>query len=242
MVAPRSSNPLFRSIRGRIVLCGPVALVGGLLVASPACFNPGPKPPLDAEDAASSGEADDDGAATEDEDTGAEDSSSDGGEAAKPEACDTYCSLIGDVCDATLPQYSSEVECLAVCDQMNLGTPQDVLGNTIHCRTHHAFLASESPDPHCLHSGPTGDGTCGGTCESFCSLALVTCVGDQSPWVDAEECIADCREWPEEPRYQADVPDDATYACQMKHLALATLQPEVHCGHLGPDSPLCVAG
>ncbi|MEM7159046.1 MAG: hypothetical protein AAF799_39780 [Myxococcota bacterium] len=216
---------------------GRFALWAALLVAGPACFNPGPKPPLDEGGDASTGDGQEPGA----EDGGSTSGSSDGGAPSQAEACEAYCSLMGDVCDATLPQYSSELSCLAVCERMNLGTPEDVLGNTVGCRTHHGLLASESPDPHCMHAGPTGDGTCGAPCESFCSLALTTCTGELFPWLDAEDCIAECREWPEEPRYEANVPDDATYACHMKHLTLAALQPEVHCNHIGPDTPVCVA-
>ena len=175
------------------------------------------------------------------EDGAAAESTGAGGDAADPAAaCAEYCGLIDDHCEGELAQYAGTALCEATCAQMPLGTPEDTLGNTVGCRTFHALLAAESAEPHCRHAGPTGDGTCGATCESFCTLALSTCTGDLAPYPDADACIAACEGYPTEPAYFADAPDADTFACRMRHLTLAAAQPETHCPHLGEDSPVCV--
>jgi hypothetical protein len=187
--------------------------------------------------------AGDDAGDTERSDAG--DGSSTGGDAQGEDeggeaACAEYCELVGDHCEGELAQYSGTALCEATCAQMSPGTPEDSLGNTLGCRTFHALLAARSPEPHCRHAGPTGDGTCGASCESFCALALSTCEGDASPYADADACIAACQGYPTEPLYFAEVPDADTFACRMRHLTLAAAQPDVHCPHIGPESAVCV--
>lgn len=219
------------------------------------CFDPADEDGEgdDATEATGTGDVDDDGTSTASDDdagdteardvtggsTGGDGQSED--DAGDPEeACAEYCGLVGDHCEGELSQYSGTAVCEATCAQMSPGTPDDTLGNTLGCRTFHALLAARSPEPHCRHAGPTGDGTCGATCESFCALALSTCEGDASPFADADACIAACQSYPVEPLYFADVPDADTFACRMRHLTLAAAQPDVHCPHIGPESPVCV--
>lgn len=252
MPRQRASQSNVSLLHGRCSPLGVGVLWLAALSGSPGCFNPGSDDLRDEEPAPTStteaelegtSAGDDTGAPDDADDDDADGSSSDDGSDPAPvqEACETYCSLMDDHCDDTFPQYSGELACRSVCEQMDVGTPEDTLGNTVGCRTHHAFLAARSPQTHCFHAGPTGDGTCGATCESFCGLALRTCPDGLTVWEDAEACISDCQSWSPEPRYTADVPDDDTYACRMRHLTLAVLQPEVHCAHIGPDSPICVA-
>ena len=178
-------------------------------------------------------------------DTGAEGTSSGGGEADDSsggeavEVCPDYCSLIGDHCQGDNAQYDGNVLCEATCANIPEGVAGDELGNTAACRTFHAVLAAEDPDTHCPHAGPAGDGTCGANCESFCSIALSTCEGDLSPFSGAEDCISACEAFPAEPPYSATVPDGDNFECRLRHLTLASLQPEVHCSHIGTDSPVC---
>ena len=122
---------------------------------------------------------------------------------------------------------------------MPQGDVGDDLGNSVACRTFHSVLAAEDPAGHCLHAGPAGDGTCGADCESFCVLAANTCPGDLSPYPDAESCIEACGAFPLDPPYSADVPDGDSFACRLRHLTLATLQPDIHCSHIAPESPVC---
>ena len=169
-----------------------------------------------------------------------DDESTSDGAAPAEDLCPEYCGLIGDHCEAELAQYPGGAICEAVCALMDPGDPGDVLGNSVACRAHHAFLAAESADPHCLHAGPAGDTTCGSPCESFCSLAQAACSDGLSPFLDTDGCIAECESWDPQPKYFAAVEASDTYACRMHHLTLAAQQPQVHCSHIGTDSPVCV--
>lgn len=194
----------------------------------------------DGEGATGSDDDDDDG----DGDTGGDEADDEAPDDAGQleAACEEYCGLIDDHCTDADAQYTGPSTCRSVCAAMDLGDPGDALGNSVECRTFHSVLAAESAVPHCAHAGPTGDGTCGATCESFCSLSLVICNGEQQQWPDADTCIAECQGWNPEPQYTADAPDADTYACRVRHLTLAALQPDIHCSHIGDVSPVCTDG
>ncbi len=212
-----------------------IAFVAALaaLVSSPfvgGCFDPEDPPPADGTEAGtasgSSGELGSSGG-----------SSSSSGEPGP--SCADYCGLIEDHCDDEFEQYPGDAACEALCEVMPPGTEQDELGNTVGCRMFHTLLAGEQEDPHCHHAGPAGDGTCGSNCESFCTLALGVCVGDNAVWPGSEACIADCNRFAEEPKYTTAAPDEDSFACRMHHLTLASLQPDVHCDHVALVSPVC---
>lgn len=166
-------------------------------------------------------------------------SSSTGVDTGDAQVCSDYCGLIGDHCQGDDAQYNGDSICEATCANMPVGTAGDELGNSASCRTFHAVLAAEEPQTHCAHAGPAGDGTCGADCESFCSVALTLCDGDLSVFSGGEDCIATCEGFPTEPAYSANVPDGDSFACRLRHLTLASLQPEIHCSHIGSDSPVC---
>ncbi len=170
-------------------------------------------------------------------DEGEESSSSSSGGV---DACPEYCSLIGDHCQDDDAQYDGEAICEATCANMPVGDVSDELGNSASCRTFHAVLAAEDPQLHCPHAGPAGDGTCGANCESFCSIAQSVCAGDLAVFSGTEDCIAACEGFPTEPRYTGEIPDEDSFACRLRHLTLASLQPEVHCSHIGLESPVCL--
>ncbi|MBL4686698.1 MAG: hypothetical protein JKY37_19025 [Nannocystaceae bacterium] len=213
----------------------PVLLFVCFGLGAPGCFS------VDSDSDAET-EGTEDGADTADATGTADDEteeSSGAGDDDAAQACEAYCEIIGDHCEDDQAQYSGGTLCESTCTFMAPGNSDDALGNTVGCRTTHALRAAEQPDTHCSHAGPTGAGTCGGTCESFCSLALEICVGDLEQWPDADACVADCSAWNPEPLYDASVPDADTYACHMRHLTLAAAQADPHCDHLGPDSPVC---
>ncbi len=242
------------ALGSRTHACPPVLAVRSLwLVAftalGPGCFDPtetDDDPTEVATEGATDGATDDaaESTAAAQDEAGAETTGAtgdSGGDPADPAAaCAEYCGLVTDHCEGELSQYAGTAVCEATCAQMPLGTPEDSLGNTVGCRTFHALLAAESPEPHCHHAGPTGDGTCGANCENFCSMTLSTCTGDLAPYPDADTCVAACQGFAAEPVYFADAPDADTFACRMRHLTLAAAQPESHCGHLGEASPVCV--
>lgn len=167
------------------------------------------------------------------------DASAEGESLDAAEACAQYCGLIDDHCEGEVAQFSGVALCESACAQMPQGDADDELGNSVACRSFHAVLAAEGPAEHCPHAGPAGDGICGSECESFCSLAQNTCPGELSPFANTEDCLSQCEAFPNDVEYFADVPDGDSYACRLRHLTLATLQPEIHCSHVGTDSPVC---
>lgn len=154
-------------------------------------------------------------------------------------SCPEYCELIQDHCQGDIAQYPGTAVCEATCSFMDRGAAEDELGNTVGCRIHHSLLASESPDPHCFHAGPGGDGTCGGNCESFCSLAMSVCTGGNAQYASAEACISACNSFASEPPFSTALEDADTFACRLEHVSLAALDPSVHCPHIAVDSPVC---
>lgn len=159
------------------------------------------------------------------------------GAAADP--CPEYCTLVNDHCEGDHAQYSGQSACESVCAAMPEGTPDDQLGNTVGCRTFHAINAAEDPDTHCVHAGPAGAGVCGGSCESFCSLALQLCTGDAAQWADVEACLGDCEQFPDDVPFSEGQTTGDTFACRLYHLSLAGLQPDPHCSHIGLVSDTC---
>ncbi|MGH1342460.1 MAG: hypothetical protein ACRBN8_12950 [Nannocystales bacterium] len=205
-------------------------------LAVTGCFNPDDGGELDPE--ATEGSSSSSSTSTTSSTSDGGDSSSTGGDT-NDEVCSDYCALIGDHCQDDNAQYNGDAICEATCANMPVGNAGDELGNSASCRTFHAVLAAEEPDTHCAHAGPAGDGTCGADCESFCSVALTLCSGDLAVYSGTEDCITACEAFATEPPYSANVPDADTFSCRLRHLTLASLQPEVHCSHIAPVSPVC---
>jgi hypothetical protein len=155
------------------------------------------------------------------------------------DVCPEYCNLVQDVCTADLQQYSSGAICLAVCDALPPGNPNDQLGNSAACRRFLAVQASENPATFCGAAGPTGNNVCGAQCESFCGLAAAICTGDDAQWPDIPSCIADCMQFPGGVDFSTSVTMGDSYACRAYHLSVAALSPDVHCPHIALDSATC---
>ncbi|MEM6293747.1 MAG: hypothetical protein AAGA54_20905 [Myxococcota bacterium] len=233
MAALRASA-LFSQRSARALSLASILLAG--------CFTPGGAPVSGGTDGGSSstGGADD---AVPDPDSSSEagdaESTTGGDDLDAEQACAEYCEIITDHCQDDDAQFSGAALCESTCQFIPPGTPGDALGNSVACRTFHGILAAEDPSTHCLHAGPAGDGTCGADCESFCSLAFNTCPGDLSPYPDVEACVAACETYPVDPPYSAEVPDGDTFACRLRHLTLASAQPDIHCSHVAEVSPVC---
>ena len=168
------------------------------------------------------------------------DSDSDTGEQAAD--CEMYCNFNA-ACDDDFPQYTTIGPCLSVCDAIPLGNMGDQTGNTVGCRTFYAIQAGENTEQKeqfCLNSGPMGNDACGGPCESFCAIAAVACAGGNEAFPDTITCLAECAMWDTEVVYNANVMEDDNYACRLKHLTYATVDPLTHCQHVQTDSAVCV--
>ena len=173
---------------------------------------------------------------------GSGESSGDGdGDGDDVASCEEYCSFVG-VCEGDFAMYSTVGPCLSVCEEMPLGTKMDQTGNNVGCRTFWAVQAGEGgPDQEtfCQNAGPSGNGVCGGFCESFCAIALNTCPGI---FADAIDCTTDCMDWDTTETYNANSPEADTYACRLKHLTYATIDPTTHCSHIADVSAVCKIG
>ncbi len=157
-------------------------------------------------------------------------------------ACIDYCELMTRNCTGDIAQYTDTSACQATCGAMPLGDHASPTANTIACRTFQAAIAEDellSPMV-CTRAGPGGDGTCGSNCESFCTIALDLCGGRPGVFPDFGVCMNECALFSAAEPYDAsDIAGD-TFACRLYHLTAASTVPEVHCAHIGRQSPLCL--
>lgn len=164
------------------------------------------------------------------------------GETGTTADCGTYCSLVS-ACDDSFPQYTTVGPCMSVCSNMPLGSADDQTGNTVGCRTFYSIQAGEATanqETFCQNAGPSGNGVCGGLCESFCAIAVDTCTGDNQVFDDTIDCINKCMTWDTSVPYASDTAEADNYACRLKHLTYATLDPGTHCSHVADESNVCV--
>ncbi len=136
-------------------------------------------------------------------------------------------------------QYSTMTNCLNSCKAMPVGNTGDKAGNTLNCRVYHAMAAAMDPDTHCPHAGPGGDGVCGATCDGYCQIAMMYCVGDAGVYASAADCQTTCAKFRDDAGYNVtDTSLQATgqVACLLYHAQEASLVPIDHClGDLAPD-------
>jgi hypothetical protein len=154
-------------------------------------------------------------------------------------ACEAYCSAVEAACTGANVQYGSHETCLAVCAAMPPGTEGEAAGNTLACRQTHVGFAATSPDVHCVHAGPGGGMTCGGSCEDFCQLAEAFCTGADQQFDSTEACISACGSWPDDVTYSSTVASGNSLSCRLTHLANAATNPGTHCPHIADDSAIC---
>lgn len=152
--------------------------------------------------------------------------------------CETYCEAVQASCTGANAQYSSLENCMDVCSSLDEGALGETTGNTLGCRLYHVGAAATDPDVHCLHAGPTGgtEAECGGSCESFCTIALDQCDG---VYTDAAACATACAAFDTDPAYSTAASGGDSFACRMYHLTVAATSPDPHCEHIRPVSDTC---
>jgi hypothetical protein len=89
--------------------------------------------------------------------------------------CDDYCQIAVHGCSGEQQIYESLQQCAAVCARLAPGEVGDLQGNTIGCRSSHAYNGLVIDAYHCTHAGPGGAGACGDDCESYCQLFQAGC-------------------------------------------------------------------
>ncbi len=151
--------------------------------------------------------------------------------------CAGYCDLIEQNCGGEFTQYGSKDTCLNTCAAFEPGTPGDMAGNTLACRTYHASAAAMADDVHCTHAGPGGDTACGSNCEGFCAIAGKYC---PEAWADNAACIVACEGFDASEKYDASDVGGNTLACRLYHATAASVDATTHCPHIVGASPPCM--
>jgi hypothetical protein len=163
-----------------------------------------------------------------------------GGDTGDPQEgeCEDYCDLVAEHCAGAVAQYPDRGSCLATCAAMDPGDPEDPTGDTVACRTF-AAAAAELDSSTCPTAGPGGYGRCGTPCEAFCGLAEELCTGDLTAYADSAACLSACAAFVPAPPFDASDTGGDSFECRLYHLTAASVDPNLHCGHIGPVSPTC---
>jgi hypothetical protein len=148
------------------------------------------------------------------------------GKAADAPNCDDYCKIELAACQGSLAQYADEAQCKAACAALPIGTNADETTNSVGCRRYHSFNSTLLPETHCSHSGPSGDGHCGGNCEAYCGIVQAACPTDfGKAFADADACNKACEELPEAAKDSVYTLESAMsskdYKCRMLHAVQA---------------------
>lgn len=168
------------------------------------------------------------------------------------EGCQRYCRLAMTGCQGEYRVYDDVEQCERACLLLDPGDKDDILENTMACRRYHAYSALTSPEEHCTHAGPTGDGHCGideeqgtGNCVSFCRIVEQACpsgFGERYLGATATDgsgaaaCIEACASLEDsamdgfrdlEPRYVVEpAPVGPTLKCRTLHAVRALATPD----------------
>jgi hypothetical protein len=147
--------------------------------------------------------------------------------------CDLYCDTIATGCTGSKLQYVSRDACIAVCNNLPVGTTADQTGDTLGCRLNLATKIATTGEGDCAAAGPGGGDVCGPDCDSFCEVALKVCPSD---FAGPIACHAACAQLPNDCGPYAVVPnvtpDTYSVQCRLYHLTAATLDPATHCPHV----------
>ena len=165
----------------------------------------------------------------------------DGPDAGTAQQCRDYCALAKEVCVGTNTLYASDENCLAVCALLPPGEKNEPKGNTVACRANQLGLAKQTNEPntipdYCTKASPAGNGTCGSSCESYCSLYAAACHVDQpqlsSAQYDQPTCIAKCKGLADTKTFDVNANYSGdTLQCRLVHTSAATTNPKEHCVH-----------
>jgi hypothetical protein len=156
------------------------------------------------------------------------------------QTCANYCALETANCTTTNSQYNTMADCMATCTRFPMGTAADMSGNTLGCRIYHADKSATDAALHCRHSGPAGDGVCGGNCENFCAQVLAECATQVNPpYNTIAACMVACPGFATTPPYSSTVTGGNSFACRMYHSTAAESNPNLHCPHTASTGGPC---
>jgi hypothetical protein len=159
--------------------------------------------------------------------------------------CTDFCRLEMAECQDANAMYADVDQCMAVCNALPAGAPDDTSQNTIGCRKYHSYNAMFDAPTHCSHTAPGGDGHCGdmatGNCESYCILAKAACSATmpgvvpattfETTYVDLAGCQKACAKLPgaaHDSGYSLDA-KGANVQCLLLHASKALSTPGDDC-------------
>lgn len=140
------------------------------------------------------------------------------------EECFAFCGEVQEKCPDKYAVYPSHAACMAVCRELDRGTPGEAPGqNTLECRL--TALAGGFDVASCRDVGAGGNGRCGNDCDVFCSLRQQACADvepDQADTADYEACLDSCQSLPGSDVSTASIPPESdSLQCRLSHLSAA---------------------
>jgi len=159
--------------------------------------------------------------------------------------CEAYCNLTLTACTAATGYdtpmgsvaLSNYAACSVICPAFTEGAIlTDQSQDTLACRMYHAKVAMNSPNPHCPHASPSGDGVCGSFCEAYCDVVTANCVGSLAQYASKSACLAYCQNNSLATGAWNDTSGDSS-GCRIYHADAAAVlaQQSTHCPHAGPS-------
>lgn len=157
-------------------------------------------------------------------------------EQSSPE-CKAYCDSVMQGCKGELAAYPDRATCIATCAKIPSG--ETLKDNSLECRTAQAALAVSSGEPgsHCPGAGPFGAGTCGSTCQAYCTLMASACPEKLTGITNCEALCGGLRADGEFDLAKLDSGD--SLECRLSHASRATLDPGAHCAAAALKSTAC---
>jgi len=158
---------------------------------------------------------------------------------------ENFCNFVDNAC-GNYSSYASHAACVALASafppQTSFSLGAETSGNTLGCRAYHAVVAKSVPNPHCYHTAPNGgDGTCGTTCDGYCSLIQYGCTGPNQQHASLAACQTACAGYTDTHFYNINniltpAPSADTLDCRYYHATAAILlNATYHCPHAGPS-------
>jgi hypothetical protein len=140
------------------------------------------------------------------------------------EECFAFCSEVQEQCQDKYAVYPSHEACMAVCRELDRGTPGDTSAvNTLECRIQALHTGFDIAS--CRNVGAGGNGRCGNDCEAFCTLRAQAC-GDVEPEqpdvADHQACLVSCQRLPGSDVSATPVPVETdSLQCRLGYLSAA---------------------
>ncbi|MBK7579555.1 MAG: hypothetical protein IPI67_05035 [Myxococcales bacterium] len=158
-------------------------------------------------------------------------------EQASPE-CKAYCDAVMKGCTGANAAYADRDSCIATCGKIPGGEAN--ADNSLECRTQQAELAVSTGEPevHCPAAGPFGAGTCGSTCQAYCTLLAASCA---DKLVGVSDCVSACSGLRADKNYDLTSLDTGdNLECRVAYAVKAAADPTTNCGPAALKSSGCV--